>query len=39
MYSDSTVNLNESYESPIFHNVTIEENNAIYTLPDFVIEK
>ena len=39
IYADSTDNLNVSYDYPIFHHVTIEENNAIYNLPDFVIEK
>jgi hypothetical protein len=39
IYADSTDNLNVSYDYPIFHHVTIEENNATYTLPDFVIEK
>ena len=39
MYADSTDNLNVSYDYPIFHHVTIEENNATYNLPDFVIEK
>ena len=39
IYADSTDNLNVSYDYPIFHQVTIEENNATYTLPDFVIEK
>ncbi len=39
MYADSTDNLNVSYDYPIFHHVTIEENYATYTLPDFVIEK
>lgn len=39
IYADSTDNLNVSYDYPIFNHVTIEENNATYTLPDFVIEK
>ena len=39
IYADSTDNLNVSYDYPIFLHVTIEENNATYTLPDFVIEK
>ena len=39
IYADSTDNLNVSYDYPIFHHVTIEENNATYNLPDFVIEK
>ena len=39
IYADSTDNLNVSYDYPIFHHVTIEENNATYTLPDFVIQK
>ena len=39
IYADSTDNLNVSYDYPIFYHVTIEENNATYTLPDFVIEK
>ena len=39
IYADSTDNLNVSYDYPIFHHVTIEENNATYSLPDFVIEK
>ena len=39
IYADSTDNLNVSYDYPIFHHVTIEENNATYYLPDFVIEK
>ena len=39
IYADSTDNLNVSYDYPIFHLVAIEENNATYTLPDFVIEK
>ena len=39
IYADSTDNLNVSYDYPIFHYITIEENNTIYTLPDFVIEK
>lgn len=39
IYADSTDNLNVSYDYPIFHHVTIEENNATHTLPDFVVEK
>ena len=39
IYADSTDNLNVSYDYPIFYHVTIEENNATYSLPDFVIEK
>jgi hypothetical protein len=39
IYADSTDNLNVSYDYPIFRHVTIEENNATYNLPDFVIEK
>jgi hypothetical protein len=39
IYADSTDNLNVSYDYPIFHHVSIEENNSTYTLPDFVIEK
>ena len=39
IYADSTDNLNVSYDYPIFQHVTIEENNATYTLPNFVIEK
>ena len=39
IYADSTDNLNVSYDYPMFHHVTIEENNATYNLPDFVIEK
>ena len=39
IYADSTDNLNVSYDYPIFHHITIEENNATYNLPDFVIEK
>ena len=39
IYADSTDNLNVSYDYPIIHHVTIEENNATYNLPDFVIEK
>ena len=39
IYADSTDNLNVSYDYPIFHHITIEGNNATYTLPDFVIEK
>ena len=39
MYADSTDNLNVSYDYPIFYHLTIEENNATYSLPDFVIEK
>ena len=39
IYADSTDNLNVSYDYPIFHHLTIEENNATYSLPDFVIEK
>ena len=39
IYADSTDNLNVSYDYPIFHHGTIEENNATHTLPDFVVEK
>ena len=39
IYADSSDNLNVNYDYPIFNHVTIEENNTIYTLPDFVIEK
>ena len=39
IYADSTDNLNVSFDYPIFYHVTIEENNATYSLPDFVIEK
>jgi hypothetical protein len=39
VYADSVDALNISYDYPIFKHVSIEANNASYTLSDFVINK
>ena len=39
VYADSVDALNISYDYPIFKHISIEANNASYTLSDFVINK